>query len=492
MLPIVDAAARKQRGAWFTPDPLVAFLCDRVLEPAIAAHPDPARMRVLDPACGDGRVLEAAVARLAPRIGMDAARRCVRGVELDPAIAREAVARVGADAVTCGDARALLPGTEPVDVVLGNPPYLSPLATTTVRRGRSSLGGGPYADVAVEFLALALDLARPDGGRVGLVLPQSVLASRDAGPVRASVPGRAALDVLWWAGRPVFDAAVLTVIAGFVRGHPQGDVERWRGPAFDPASPVAGPQPAEETWGRLVHDLAGVPTVELGAGMPTLGDRADVTAGFRQHFYGLVPFVRDSVSRRGHGRGSGGGRGAPLVTSGAIDPGRCRWGERPVRFAGRMFQAPTVDVGALHDRAPKGLAEWAARHLVPKVLVATQTAVLEAVADDAGRWLPSVPVVAALPKDPGDVWRVASVLTAPPAAAWAAARHAGTGLSRSMRVGVGLVRSLPLPQDERRWASAATLLRDGDVDGCAEAMMGAYRVDDPASLTWWRSHARLS
>ena len=72
-----------------------------------------------------------------------------------------------------------------VDVVVGNPPYLSQLAAATTRGGSSRHGGGPYADAAVEFLALAHRLARPDGGRIGLVLPQSILASRDAAPVRA-------------------------------------------------------------------------------------------------------------------------------------------------------------------------------------------------------------------------------------------------------------------------------------------------------------------
>ena len=60
--------------------------------------------------------------------------------------------------------RSLLRGTgSSFDVVLGNPPYLSQLAAATTRGGASQHGGGPYADAAVEFLALAVRLARPDG-----------------------------------------------------------------------------------------------------------------------------------------------------------------------------------------------------------------------------------------------------------------------------------------------------------------------------------------
>ena len=95
-----------------------------------------------------------------------------------------------------------------VDVVVGNPPYLSQLAATTTRGGSSGHGGGPYADAAVEFLALAVRMLGP-GGRLGLVLPQSILASRDAAAVRAAVDERAGIVWSWWSPDPVFDAQVL-------------------------------------------------------------------------------------------------------------------------------------------------------------------------------------------------------------------------------------------------------------------------------------------
>ena len=84
---------------------------------------------------------------------------------------------------------------------------------------------------------------------------------------------------------------------------------------------------------------------------------ATATADFRDQYYGLVPHVADA------------GDGAPLVTSGLLDVGRCAWGERPARFARRSFAAPRVPVDAL----PPALQAWAAGRLVPKVLVATQT-----------------------------------------------------------------------------------------------------------------------
>ena len=81
------------------------------------------------------------------------------------------------------------------------------------------------------------------------------------------------------------------------RGREQGPVARWRGPEMAPledapAAAVGGP-----TWAPLIADAAGVPAVALAGGHGRLGDLATATAGFRQHFYGLVPFVGDDARR---------------------------------------------------------------------------------------------------------------------------------------------------------------------------------------------------
>ena len=75
------------------------------------------------------------------------------------------------------------------------------------------------------------------------------------------------------------------------------------------------------------------------------------------------------------------------------------------------------------------LASWVCARLRPKVLVATQGKVLEAVADQAGRLVPSVPVISVEPDDPADLWRILAVLCSPVAAAWALERFGGAGLS---------------------------------------------------------------
>ena len=114
--------------------------------------------------------------------------------------------------------------------------------------------------------------------------------------------------------------------------------------------------------------MLGVPPLPALATDGTVGDRAPCSLNFRDEYYGLVPAVSDD------------GDGPPLVTSGLIDPGRCLWGDRPVRFAKREFAAPRVELARLDT----SMRAWARRKLVPKVLVANQTRIIEAVADPDG------------------------------------------------------------------------------------------------------------
>ena len=276
-----------------------------------------------------------------------------------------------------------------MDVVVGNPPYLSQMASATSRGGASAHGGGPYADAAVEFLAMAVRMLGPNG-RLGLVLPQSILASRDAAAVRAELDARAGLVWSWWSDRPVFDAQVLVC-----------------------AIVAAVGAPATRRWTDVVTTALGVPALPAVTADGTLGARARLTANFRDQYYGLLPAVVD------------GGAGPRLVTSGLIDPGRSAWGARAITFGRRRFERPTVELG----RLTPAMRRWAADLLVPKVLVANQTRVVEAVVDDAGSWLPGVPAITARPQPGVDPWAVAAVLTSPVASAWVWHRAAGTGLA---------------------------------------------------------------
>ena len=482
--PRTDAARRKRLGAWYTPPALVDAILDEVLEPLLRTTAPGATVSVLDPACGDGRFLVAARERIA-RSGR---RASLTGIDIDGRAIAEARAALGPDAVLQrADALRRHWSRDTFDVVVGNPPFLSQLSSQTARGGRSSHGGGPYADAAVEFLALAARLARPDGGRVGLVVPTSIVATRDAADVRQAVLADGALTWFWWSARPVFDAQVRTCAVAIVRGaagrRAPRMIRRATGPAFAATASIGtaafrAAAAQSGTWSILVQDAAAAPPLPaLSVRSHTLGDLASVKADFRDEYYGLVGAVSDD------------GDGAPLLTSGLIDVARCRWGERATRFARQPFAAPRVDVGRLSP----DMQLWAKERLVPKVLVASQTRVIEAVADPEGDWLPCVPVVSVIPGDEADVWRTAALLTSPTASAWLAARSAGNGLSaRALRVSAPVLARLPLPTGDLDPAAGA--LRAGDIEACAAAVDRAYGVGGDVAdrlLDWWISASRV-
>lgn len=452
-------ADRVGSGSFYTPPTLVSWVLDHALVGADDTT------TVCDPSCGTGNVLVEVVRRLGPSsIGR------VHGVDLDPvavAITR-LLLRIEVPSVDptllettirVGDGLAEHPAA-PYDVVVGNPPFGGRL------RPRAPVPDAPaaYTDTSAVFLQRSLDLVR-DGGRVALVQPLSVLAARDAGPVRAAVRERGAVVDFWSSTAPVFPgAAVLTCVPVVQVGA------------------VGGLLPDDDEWGALHAPALGIPVVApRTAGV--LGDVATCAADFRDQYYGLVPHVRE------------GGPGARLVTAGLVDPAACHWGERVTRFAKQDWRFPTVDVEAV---ASGPLAAWIANRLVPKVLVAPQGRVIEAVADVDGAWLPSVPVVS-VAVDPERIWHVLAVLLAPPVAAQAAARYAGTGLAAtSVKLSARQVAALPLPADTTAWDAGAELARLAQeagtddrplaLEALARVMCTAY--DDDSALAWWLDRAQ--
>ena len=517
----LDRAERRRAGAFYTPAGLAAGLVRLALGDA------PAGVRVCDPAVGAGAFLLAAADLLAAA-GLGR-RRIVEellwGVDLDPGavdVCRRALVAWAAEGgevaeprhVVVGDGLAGLESWPDApaagfDAVVGNPPFQSQLGRATARDAvraanlRTRFGEilTPYVDTAALFLVAATRAVAP-GGRVVLVLPESVLSARDAGPARAAALSSCHMAGFWWAGAHLFDALVDVCAPVLERGgHPSRVVSRWKGAEVEPAAPAtldADEAPRGGSWGSLLapEDGPAGPRLE-GAGV--LGDLARATAGFRDQFYGIAAHVREAATRVAAPAGD---RRARLVTSGLVDPLHLRWGAAPSRFAGRRWDAPEVDLASLEAADPR-LARWGHERLVPKVLLATQTRVLEPVVDVDGSWWPSVPTIAVVPTGsagPDDLWAIAAVLAAPPVSAWALDRHRGTALGRdAVKLAATQVLDLPLPGDRTGWARGAAAARDaqhaatgGDAARwrralveLGRAMTEAYDAT-PAIFEWWR------
>lgn len=469
---LTAADERHDQGVHHTPPEVVAEVLDLAL-----AHAAPLTRSttVLDPAVGGGAFLLAMAERLAGEPDEIVGR--LHGVDVDPlAVATTRAALTlwsGApvdDTVRVGDSLTADPfAGRRFDLVVGNPPFLSQLRGGTTRddAARAEMaarwpGVGGYVDDAAAFLLAGLDAASDDG-TVVMIQPASVLGASDAEPVRARLADAAPPVAMWVDPGRAFAAGVDTVALVHRRDSTDSSVE---------VGSLSVDRPPARSWAPLLAAAAGVPVVpRLGDGR-TLGDVARVTAGFRDQYYGLADAVVEDAS------------GAhPLITSGAIDPLHDGWGSRPSRYAKQPFDAPSVVL----DRIDPKVARWFADRLVPKVLVASQTQVIEAIVDAEGVRLPCTPVVSIEPTAEISVWEIAALLTSPVATAWLVTEAAGTALSASaVRVSASTLAAISLPTNAAAWARATSAAESGDVEACGRAMLDAHEVGDGGGLfSWW-------
>lgn len=196
-------------GRHYTPVPLAAAVVRRTLAPLVAKHRRGRPLRVLDPACGDGVFLRE-VARF---LGTDEG---IVGVDLDgAALERAREAGLSGELVRADALRHDWAGAR-FDAVIGNPPWASwsgrhalalPEADRAHYAGRFATFSG-WPSLHGLFLELALELADPQSGRVGLLLPAQVCDLDGYGAVRAHVRAHAAVEAVLDCGEAAFPGVV--------------------------------------------------------------------------------------------------------------------------------------------------------------------------------------------------------------------------------------------------------------------------------------------
>ena len=293
----LERGERTRLGAWYTPPAIVEHVLDHTLDPLLIQRRP---MTIIDPACGDGNFLVGARQRL---IGhgfcvLDA-ERCLIGIDVSDAAISAAQARLPGARLLRADGLTWEPDV-PIHAVVGNPPFLSQLRSRTAR----TIPGRRYADAATLFFERWALLMAP-GGRLGFVMPLSMLATSDARSIRDKVLERCSLQHIHAHQRREFDAAVYTMVVVVASEGPDQSGLRSRA-----------------TWSHLVAAQFGTEVDAAPHSGATLATIATATADFRDQYYGLVGAVSDEAD------------GPPLITSGLIGPGVCHWGARPVRFAG--------------------------------------------------------------------------------------------------------------------------------------------------------------
>jgi methylase of polypeptide subunit release factors len=513
---LLDADARRRHGAHYTPSEVARRLVAFAREGHHVAAP-----RSCDPAVGGGAFLLAAAESL-EREGLDR-RTIVRtrcfGCDVDPHavdVTRAALALWAGEwpeelaaHVVVRDSLTRPAWRHEFGFVVGNPPFQSQLGRTTARgrvdaetlKARFGAAVSPYVDSAALFLLAGIELLAP-GGRLAFVQPHSTLVARDAEGVRRAVGEQAHIAGVWFARERVFDASVCvwapvlerradrtTAAVDAATGIVGAPLPRRIGAAVAPA-PSLGDAAARaaapgRSWAPLVADLTGIPEVEPRSD-GCVRDLATATAGFRDQFYGLVGAVREGARDVAPAR---------LITAGLVDPLDVAWGRRAARFAGVRYRCPVVDLDAVRPEVRR----WVQAQLVPKVVVATQTKVVEAAVDECGDLVPSTPVIA-VHMPPHALWHVVAALSAPPVTALAMRATLGSALSSdAVKLSARQVLDLPLPVDRAAWDTAATLARavpatapEGRREALAAfgaAACAAYDVAASTVLPWWLDRA---
>ncbi len=276
-------------GQHFTPAPLSRWLTERAL--VGMEHPED-RLRVVDPACGQGVFLDAAAATWGARPGLS-----LLGIELDPVAA--AVARGGAGpsrAIVEGDALALA-GAAPLedgsaDLVLLNPPYVGEKGHRGLFEGVARLGPRwserrvARMDYLYFFLHLGLDLLRP-GGRMAALTTAYWPSATSARVLREDLGRRA--RILGWVGfegDPIFPGATgqhnLALLIERVASPDAPAPFNWERARMGPGGRVevvhvardVAPLPADAPWQPFVEAARSRQVLRESRGWAALGDVA--------------------------------------------------------------------------------------------------------------------------------------------------------------------------------------------------------------------------
>ena len=468
----VSPQDRANRGAWYTPRAIAELIAARAFGPGVPSF-------VVDPTCGGGAFLLAALDAFVGRgVTPEEAVSRVAGLDIDPqavATARDVI-RIWAQGhglasveplLDVGDALDAWPRDWPVpELVLGNPPFASPLRATKSRssadlppaaaafRERHRTELGPYADLAAMHLLNAAHRVHPETGRLVMVLPQSMLAGRDAAPLRDWLDRELPLEDLWISGEKLFDANVRVFVPILARsGEPSG-----------------------QTWTEAAATEMGVPDPGLSSSASRLGSMCEATAGFRDEYYAMAEACVEGDVDDARCR---------LATVGSVEPLEVLWGKVPTRFAKSLWERPVVDDAAV----PEKMRPWFERQQVPKVLLPTQARILEPYVDRSGTVVPITPLLSITAADPAALDLVAAVLLAPAVSAWAARRGFGSALSvNAIKLRAADVLDIPLPSNQAKWEEAAALVPLGPsaIDRIAALMHDAYG-GNAALMAWWQT-----
>ncbi len=210
---------QKSSGATYTPRDFAAFVADQMVQAATLPACGP--IRILDPACGDGALLDALIMRLP-----QAVRKRIEavGFDTDPAAITTAARRLAQDFpglnVTFLEKDFLVhvlaaqaaPGVaQPFHLVIANPPYVRTqiIGAQQARLLARNFGLTGRVDLYYPFL-LGISHVLADDGVAGVITSNRFMTTRSGQSVRRAMLSRFQIVHAWDLGdTKLFDAAVL-------------------------------------------------------------------------------------------------------------------------------------------------------------------------------------------------------------------------------------------------------------------------------------------
>jgi len=219
---LLEKSFRGKLGQFLTPRPIVDFMV-KILDPGV-------NDRVCDPACGSGGFLIKVLQHVKEKTKKDICTVNFFGVDANPRMARVAKMNMVLHGGGCGgvyhhdgllDTAGIFENR--FDLILTNPPFGARVSRTVTDAMPYDLGKVSRCS-EVLFLERCLRLLKP-GGRMGIVLPEGVLASDNMQKVRDYVEDRAKLLLVVSLPREVFlssGAAVKTGVV-FLRKFTEGE-----------------------------------------------------------------------------------------------------------------------------------------------------------------------------------------------------------------------------------------------------------------------------
>lgn len=220
-----EVEQRKLSGVTYTPDDFAAFVADQMVQ--VADLPEDGKIRILDPACGDGALLCALIKRLPP-----SARKRVEvvGYDIDPETIQIATRRFqqGFPALDIhleqkdflehvlnlqggGDLFSAQVVQPPFHLVIANPPYVRTqiMGTQQAQQLAQSFGLTGRVDLYYPFL-LGISQVLAENGVAGVITSNRFMTTKSGQAVRRAMLSRFRILHAWDLGdTKLFDAAVL-------------------------------------------------------------------------------------------------------------------------------------------------------------------------------------------------------------------------------------------------------------------------------------------